>query len=181
MESRTAGSEVKETQFDRLAGRVNALAVLYRSLADAPASGGVDLGAYLSQIASSVMSAHSSEGIRLDLQVDSWPVSVNVAMPTGLVVNELLTNSLKHAFVGREGGTISLHSLVDDMGCKVIVADDGVGLPASQHWPKVGKLAALIVQSLKDNASAKVDVQTGEGAGMRVTISFEREGAGPAA
>ena len=47
------------------------------------------------------MTAHAVEGIRLDLKVDTWPVSINVAMPTGLVVNELLTNALKHAFAGR--------------------------------------------------------------------------------
>lgn len=179
MEARAVNVEAKEIQFDRLAGRVNSLAVLYRSLSDASNSDSVDLGTYLSEIASSVMRAHSSEGVRLDLKVDSWPVSVNVAMPTGLVVNELLTNSLKHAFAGREGGTISLHSLVDDMGCKVIIADDGVGLADPQQWPKPGKLGALIVQSLKDNAKAKVDVQSRRDAGTRVTISFERENAAP--
>ena len=50
-------------------------------------------------------------------------------MLTGLVVNELMTNALKHAFVGREKGIISLSSLVDEDGCRVIVSDDGRGLP----------------------------------------------------
>ena len=89
----------------------------------------LDLGVYLSQIAAAVMRSHAVEGIRLDLKVDAYPVSVNVAMPTGLVVNELLTNALKHAFVGRDGGTITLHSLADAHGCRIVVADDGVGLP----------------------------------------------------
>jgi two-component sensor histidine kinase len=179
MEARTAGVEARETQFDRLAGRVNSLAVLYRSLSDAPATDSVDLGAYLSEIASSVIRAHASEGIRLDLKVDSWPVSVNVAMPTGLVVNELLTNSLKHAFVGREGGTISLHSLVTETGCRVVVADDGIGLVPPAQWPKKGKLGAMIVQSLKQNAKAKVEVEPRPGDGLRVTISFDRKNADP--
>ena len=63
------------------------------------------------------MRSYAVEGIRLDLKVDAYPVSVNVAMPTGLVVNELLTNALKHAFTGRDRGTITLHSLVDSTGC----------------------------------------------------------------
>ena len=62
------------------------------------------------------MRSHAVEGIRLDLKVDTYPVSVNVAMPAGLVVNELLTNALKHAFVGRDGGTITLQSLADAKG-----------------------------------------------------------------
>jgi PAS domain S-box-containing protein len=102
LEARNLRGNPAKEPFDRLAGRVDALSLLYRSLSESPADDSIDLGVYLSQIASSVMQAHAVEGIRLDLKVDAWPVSVNVAMPTGLVVNELLTNSLKHAFTGRD-------------------------------------------------------------------------------
>lgn len=159
--------------FDRLAGRVEALGILYRALGDTPGEGVVDLGIYLSEIASAVMRAHAVEGIHLDLQVDTWLVSLDVAMPTGLVVNELLTNALKHAFQGREGGTISLHSTTDRSGgCKVLVADDGIGLPKGYSWPKQGKLSALIVRSLLQNASAQMDVSSAPGRGVRVEIAF---------
>jgi len=163
--------------FDRLAGRVEALALLYRSLSEEGVTDEIDLGIYLSQIAGAVMRAHAVEGIRLDLKVDTWPVSINVAMPTGLVVNELLINALKHGFADGEGGTITLHSLVDDTGCRVTVADDGAGLPEGVEWPQHGKLGALIVQSLKQNAKASLDVRSEPGKGMRVTIGFTRAAA----
>jgi two-component sensor histidine kinase len=126
-----------------------------------------------------VMRSHAVEGIRLDLKVDAYPVSVNVAMPTGLVVNELLTNALKHAFIGRDGGTITMHSLSDGSGCRIVVADDGVGLPEGVQWPKSGKLGALIVQSLRQNAKAGLEVESSPGRGMRVTIIFTRAAAAP--
>jgi two-component sensor histidine kinase len=100
-------------------------------------------------------------------------------MPAGLVVNELLTNALKHAFVGREGGTITLHSLSDGNGCRVTVADDGVGLPEGVTWPKPGKLSALIVQSLRENAKAALEVESKPGQGMCVTILFTRAASAP--
>ena len=113
------------------------------------------------------------EGIHLDLQVDTWLASVDVAMPTGLVVNELLTNTLKHAFRGRDGGSITLHSATDvDGGCRVLVADDGVGLPEGYVWPGPGKLSALIVRSLLQNADARMDVRSSPGQGMKVEITF---------
>lgn len=174
LESRTIRDDSTTARFDRLAGRIEALGLLYRSLSETADRTTIDLGIYLSEIASAVMRAHAVEGIHLDLQVDTWPVSVNVAMPAGLVVNELLTNALKHAFAERKGGTISLHSLVDDMGCRVIVADDGVGLAADTVWPKPGKLSAMIVQSLRQNAKAKLEVESAAGEGMRVTIFFAR-------
>ena len=134
----------------------------------------IDLGVYLSRVASAVLQAHAVEGIRLDLKVDVFPVSVNVAMPTGLVVNELLTNALKHAFVGRAGGTITLHSLTDADGCRITIADDGVGLPEGVVWPKRGKLGSAIVQSLRENAKAQLEIGASPGGGLRVTIVFKR-------
>jgi PAS domain S-box-containing protein len=172
-----AGSET--VPFDRLAGRIEALHLLYASLSADEHGHEVDLGGYLSQIASAIMRSHAMEGIRLDLKADAHVVSVNVALPAGLVVNELLMNALKHAFVGRDGGTITLHCLTDDKGCRVVVADDGVGFPAGVTWPKPGKLSALIVQSLRENARASLDISSAPGRGTRVTINFAKAAAAP--
>jgi PAS domain S-box-containing protein len=179
IESRNARGKIDAASFDRLAGRIEAIQLLYSTLVEHGAEGEVDLGLYVSEIATSVLRAHSVEGIRLDLKVDTWPVSVNVAMPTGLVVNELLTNALKYAFPARQGGTITVHSLADAHGCRIIVADDGIGLPPDATWPKPGKLSSLIVQSLRTNAKANIDVKSEPGKGMRVIIEFLRQDAAP--
>jgi two-component sensor histidine kinase len=181
LEARNLQEETTTQRFDRLAGRVEALALLYRSLSDEGQGESLDLGVYLSEIATSVMRAHAVEGIRLDLKIDTWPVSVNVAMPAGLVVNELMTNALKHAFPNGEGGEITLHSLVDDTGCHIVIADNGIGLPDGMDWPKRGKLSAMIVQSLKQNANAQVDVVSNPGEGVRVNLFFARDQAAPQA
>ncbi|MBA8831856.1 MULTISPECIES: sensor histidine kinase [Rhizobium] len=174
MEARNAQQNEESERFARLAGRIEALALLYRSLSDEEKGATVDLGTYVSQIAASVMAAHAVEGIRLDMKVDTWPVSVDVAMPAGLVINELLTNTLKHAFVGRDGGEITLRCVVSDTGCRITVADNGVGLPQDVTWPQPGKLSAMIVQSLKQNARAEVEVSSSPDTGMSVSLVFPR-------
>ena len=194
IEARGAEGRMDPAPFDRLAGRIEAIQILYGLLSDGgkdaatDATGDakdstIDLGIYLSDIASSILRSHAVEGIRLDLKVDSYPVSVNVAMPTGLVVNELLTNALKHAFPGigtqRQGGTITLHSLSDGEGCRITVADDGIGLPEGTAWPRPGKLSAMIVQSLRQNAGASFAVDSHPEQGVRVTIAFRRAAAAP--
>ena len=173
LEARGIADRSTREGFDRLAGRIEALGLLYRALTASEGEGVIDLGIYLSEIASAVMRAHAVEGIHLDLQVDTWLVSLNVAMPAGLVVNELLTNALKHAFRGRDGGAITLHSTTDAAGgCRVVVADDGVGLPEGYRWPRPDKLSALIVRSLLQNATAAMDVRSAPGQGVRVEITF---------
>jgi two-component sensor histidine kinase len=179
LEAKNQPGDGTAASFSKLAGRVESLALLYRSLSSEDKPDSVDLGVYLSQIASAVMATHAMEGIHLNLQVDTWPVSLDVAMPTGLVVNELMTNALKHAFVGRESGNITLKSLVDDTGCRITVSDDGIGLDPSITWPRPGKLSALIVQSLRQNASAALTIDSTPGAGMKVQIFFARAAAAP--
>jgi two-component sensor histidine kinase len=175
LEARNLQKDAIPDQFERLAGRVDALALLYRSLSEEENSETVDLGVYVSQIASAVIAAHGIEGIRLALKIDTWPVSINAAMPAGLVVNELMTNALKHAFIGRDNGEITVESIVDDTGCTVTVADNGIGLQPGMVWPKPGKLSALIVRSLEQNVKAKVVMETSPGKGVSVRLFFARE------
>ena len=158
---------------DSLAGRVEALQLLYRDLTVEGIGQAVDLGHYVSEIATAVMHTYAVDGIRLDLKVDHTPASINVAMPVGLLVNELLTNAFKYAFNGRENGTITVRCLREgEDQFRIVVADDGVGLPEGVTWPVQGKLGSLILQILRENAQCEFDIQSAAGNGTRVTITF---------
>ncbi|HEY7300417.1 MAG TPA: histidine kinase dimerization/phosphoacceptor domain -containing protein [Xanthobacteraceae bacterium] len=159
---------------DRLAGRIESLQLLYEDLSVEGLGQSIDLGHYLSQIATRVMHTYAVDGIRLDLKVDHAPVSINIAMPVGLLVNELLTNAFKHAFEGRPTGTVTVRCLHErgTRHYKVVVADDGIGLPEAVSWPSHGKLGALILQSLRENVETDFKVESDPGRGMRVTIGF---------
>jgi PAS domain S-box-containing protein len=162
-----------KVNLDRLAGRIEALQLLYKDL-DAEGLGqSIDLGHYVSQIATAVMHTYAVGGIRLDIKVDHAPASINVAMPVGLLVNELLTNAFKYAFDGRDSGTLTVRCLREaDDHYRVVVADDGVGLPEAATWPAQGKLGALILQTLRENAQTDVQIETRPGAGLRVTLGI---------
>jgi two-component sensor histidine kinase/PAS domain-containing protein len=155
---------------DRLAGRIEALQLLYQNLTVEGLGQTVDLGHYVGQIATAVMHTYAVDGIRLDLKVDHAPTSINVAMPTGLLVNELMTNAFKYAFSGRTNGIITVRTLREADGrYRVVVADDGVGLPENVTWPVQGKLGAFILQTLRENAVIDFKCES-SGDGLRVTI-----------
>ena len=121
------------------------------------------------------MNTCAIDGIRLDQKMDHAPVSVNTALSVGLVVNELLTNSFKHAFGGRGHGVISVHCLRQgEDRYRIVITDDGAGLPEGVTWPMPGKIGALIVQTLRENTKADFHVETAPGKGVRVTMSVNR-------
>lgn len=169
IEGRNVG-DVEKARFNSMAARIEALGILYHSLSNAPAPREIDLGSYLSQLASAVLRSHAEDGIQLNLQVENCPTTINVAMPVGLVVNEAMTNALKHAFKDRNEGTITLHCLRHDDGYAIEITDDGIGLAEGETWPQAGKISALIVQSLHENTDAQVVVRSRPGAGT--SISF---------
>lgn len=158
---------------DRLAGRIEALQLLYKDLASENLGQAIDLGHYVSEIASAVMHTYAVDGIRLDLKVDYAPASINIAMPVGLLVNELMTNAFKHAFSAGEGGTLTIRCLHESGDTyRIVVADDGVGLPAGASWPVPGKLGALILQTLRENVKTDFRVESNDGKGLRMTINI---------
>ncbi len=162
-----------KVNLDRLAGRIEALQLLYKDLSTEGLGQAVDLGHYVSEIASAVMHTYAVDGIRLDLKVDHAPASINIAMPVGLLVNELMTNAFKYAFTGRKGGTITVRCLHEDGDVyRIVVADDGSGLPEDTSWPVPGKLGALILQSLRENVKTDFSFETCRGKGLRVTMAF---------
>jgi PAS domain S-box-containing protein len=170
LEARNA-REGKTPNFERIASRIQALSALYEALSADEKGQRVDLGEYLSQIASAAMRSHAKEGVTLDLKVESCIVSINIAMPTGLVVNEVMTNAFKYAFAARERGTITLRCLREGERCSILIGDDGVGLPPGSSWPPPDKISTLIVQSLRENARTKIEVRSKFDEGTIVTFA----------
>jgi PAS domain S-box-containing protein len=172
LEARNKGRDA-EINLPALAGRIESLQLLYQALSPNGWGDDVDLGHYLNQIAAAVMNSYATDGIRLDIKVDHTPIPINVAVSLGLVVNELLTNSFKYAFVDRGQGTITIECLRhDEDRYRIVVGDDGVGLPPGLVWPVPGKIGALIVQTLRENTQAEFNIETAPGMGVRATISF---------
>lgn len=173
LEARSA-AEGESVALGRLASRIDALTVLYRTLSAENAEADIDLGQYLAEIAQAVMDASAMPGIALDVQIGYCPMSINIAMPAGLLVNEMLTNALKYAFVGRNTGQIRLVCKLEGGHVTVVVADDGVGLDEGQQWPSPRKLGALILQTLKENApNVKFNAESVRGQGSWFTLVFD--------
>jgi two-component sensor histidine kinase len=173
LEARSA-AEGESVALARLASRIDALTVLYRTLSAENAAAEIDLGQYLSDIATSVMDVNAMPGVELDIEAGFCPLSINIAMPAGLLINEMLTNALKYAFVGRSGGQLKLICKQESGRVTVVVSDDGVGLGEHQEWPSPRKLGALILQTLKENArNVAFRAESIRGQGTWFTLIFD--------
>ncbi|TFL19721.1 PAS domain-containing protein [Jannaschia formosa] len=162
--------------YDLLSRRINALSLLYDEFsrppqAQAPRYDVVSAGGYVSRVASTVGALDGRRDIRISIDVDPVYMRSEPAAQLGLITSEILSNTLQHAFVGREEGMISV-SLKQGGGDRVrlSVSDDGIGM--SEDWPKTGNLGARIVSGLVRQLGAELKVASGSG-GSVVLLDFD--------
>ena len=169
LQSRRAQSPETQDALRVVRQRVDALRLLHDKLYLAGDVDRVDLGAYLADVAGTLLRFHAEadRGIRLVLELRRMIVVPEQAAPLGLIVNEFITNSLKYAFPGA-AGAIGLR-LEPARGGEVRVTlwDDGVGLPADRSRGTGMRL----VEGLARQLSARTDWAAG-GGGTRLTLLF---------
>ncbi|MGC9516154.1 MAG: sensor histidine kinase [Methanomicrobiales archaeon] len=95
--------------------------------------------------------------------MDDLQINLDTAIPCGLIINELVTNSLKYAFPNQEEGKISVYFNSDGDEHVLKVGDDGVGLPEDLDLDKTDTLGFQLVNSLLDQLDGKLEMETNKG------------------
>ncbi|MEH6755774.1 MAG: PAS domain-containing protein [Alphaproteobacteria bacterium] len=133
MEGRNLSGDEGKGAFVRMRNRIEAIGTLYRTLSRTAAVDSVKANGYLSAIIRDAVSAMevSPGAIGLDLSIDDILLSTRIAVPLGLITNELATNSLKYAYQGRDNGTLGLQLVSDKDGIELTIWDDGPGIDES--------------------------------------------------
>lgn len=154
--------------------RIRSMALLHEALYRSGVFAAVDLGAYLTQLATQAFRAQTvmPGAIRLQLALDSVSIGMDQATPCGLLVNELISNCLKHAFVdGRNGEVrVELHRTGPPGQLQLTVADTGVGLPTDFATLSQQSLGLQLVSDLARQLGGTLTIC--QEAGTRFTISF---------
>jgi len=155
-------------------GRIRSMALLHETLYRSADFARVDMAEYLRQLASQLHRAQNTRPGDVRLQFDLDPVTLEAeqAIPCGLIVNELLTNSLKHAFPDGLAGEIriALHTLADGR-VRLEVGDTGAGLPADLDERKQRSLGLQLVSDLVRQLQGTLEMGA-PGTGTRFIITL---------
>ena len=112
-----------------LQARIDAVAALYGNLSKAHSIDTVDARDYLSALVEDIVTASGREAqVTLEINIDRVALSTRIAVPLGLIVNEVVTNSMKYAFEGRDGGVLGLRLDRAGPGLEIAIWDDGGGI-----------------------------------------------------
>jgi PAS domain S-box-containing protein len=139
LQCRTVADQSAREALDDTAQRVRAMALVHEHLYEAANLSDVSLPRYVSALLQQIVSGHGRGGaIRMRADVGELAIGPDAAVPLGLLLTELVVNALKHAFIGRDSGLVTVSVQPQDGGVRVAVSDDGRGLPAdaAEHVPR---------------------------------------------
>lgn len=144
--------------------RVDAISELYDMLHSAGSMNDVDLDSYLSRILG-LLARESRIGASADLAAGR--VATSEAVPIGLIVTELMTNAIKHAFPMGRYGTVELRAARGPEGLAIGFRDDGVGLPEGVDPASSRSIGLTIIRTLVDQLDGRFEVSASGGTSWR--------------
>ena len=155
--------QVKDEQtmelFNECVNRVSAMALVHEQTYLSKDLANIDVSSYLQALIRDLVHAYAV-GIRLHLDVDIRvrTLGVDTLVPLGLLINEVISNSFKHAFKGRTHGTITVHlSGSETEGLELRIGDDGIGLPERDSWREPKSLGMELIHTLAGQLDLALD------------------------
>ena len=152
---------------DDMKDRIQTIALVHQKLYLSQNLSSVDLKDYISDLANLLINSHidDSEKISLILDLESINVDLDTAIPCGLIINELISNSLKYAFPGNRKGTIKVSlKKPDEELIDLIVSDDGIGIPDGDDYLNKNTLGIELLRSIvEDQLMGTINLTTNKG------------------
>ncbi|MFN2218978.1 MAG: histidine kinase dimerization/phosphoacceptor domain -containing protein [Anaerolineae bacterium] len=184
LQSRQIEDKEALKMFEESQHRVRSMALVHERLYQTRDLASVDLTDYLQRLASYLLRSYrgTSPSIRLNVNAEPIALGIDLAVPCGLIVNELVSNSLKHAFSDGQEGEITIDLGIDPEGrYRLVVGDNGLGLPDDLDFRNTESLGLRLVSTLVDQLEGTIELDRSNG--TRFTFSFreaEHESRDPA-
>jgi PAS domain S-box-containing protein len=161
--------------FKESQNRVRSMALIHEKLYQSKDIARIDFAEYIRNLAGNLIRSYGSSPAMVKLVIDADHISLGVdtAIPCGLIINELVTNSLKYAFPdGRRGEIcVALKHENGDGLYRLVVTDNGVGLPPAIEPRKTSTLGLQLVTTLVDQLNGTIEIKRGDGTEFIITFS----------
>jgi PAS domain S-box-containing protein len=154
--------------------RVQAISLIHEMLYQSRDYANVPFSEYARKLAANVFGVIGvAPGcVSLDLAIDDIALGVNKAIPCGLILNELITNALKHGFPNGRRGTVRVALCrVGEGKLQLSVQDDGVGIPAGLDIRQTESLGMHLICTLAEQLGAELEIARDNGTSMKVTFA----------
>lgn len=166
--------EVQHTFLDSQ-HRIRSMALIHEKLYRSENLAQIDFADYIRDLAAYLWQAHraTERGIGLNVRTEDILIKIDTAVPCGLILNELVSNALKHAFPQDRTGQIDIELKRENQSLCLAVSDNGVGLAPNFELNQTGSLGLQLVSTLVSQLNGTLEQSSNHGTHYRITFSIE--------
>ncbi len=166
-----ASEMFRETQ-----NRIRSMALVHAQLYQSNNLAMIDFGKYIQSLVNNLLYMYgvNSDAVQLDVNVNNFSLDIDTAVACGLIINELVSNSLKYAFPKSKKGQICIILHKDDLQGNLytlVVGDNGVGFPRNLDFRNTESLGLQLVMDLVEQIGGKIELDRGSGTVFKITFS----------
>ncbi len=175
MQARNVGDETVLSVLRESQNRVRAMAAVHSMLYKSNNFAEINFGVYIQDMAKQLFSSYNinPEVISLSISVENVLLSIETAIPCGLIINELISNALKHAFPDNKTGEIKIELSQGNSEIRIIFEDNGVGFPENVDFKKADTLGLDLINLLVEQLEGTIELH--RNGGTRYMIMLKRE------
>jgi PAS domain S-box-containing protein len=164
-------------RFKESQDRVKAMALIHERLYQSGDLAKIDFSGYVRSLTGHLTRSYriNANAVRLNLEVESVPMNLDIAIPCGLIINELVSNAFKYAFPNGDSGEITVRFAEEDARTlKLVVQDTGIGFPEGGDPEESDSLGLKLVRSLTEQLGGVLNYRTQNGFICQITIPHTR-------
>ena len=157
--------------FEESQKRVETMSLIHEKLYRSQDLARIDFREYVDGLVENLLTLNAGKSKLIEMNMDIKGVVLDIinSIPCGLIINELVSNSLRHAFPNGKKGRIDIHMNVDKQGMvSLSVSDNGTGFPENVDFRNTQSLGMQLVSSLVNQLSGKIDLDRNEGTCFRI-------------
>jgi len=153
--------------------RIQSIALIHKTLYQSENFSKVPFQSYLTELVQAIQDTYRNAQLKIDtiIKANAIELSINTAIPLSLIINEIVTNCFKHAFIGRNSGTITISLSKEDTKYKLMIHDNGNGLPADFNPKMLHSIGFDLIQGLSRQLEGTFDWKNENG--TTITIIFK--------
>jgi PAS domain S-box-containing protein len=174
MQAREIDSEEFVEPFRDSVARIRTMAMIHEKLYQSDSLDEIDMDEYLRDLISYLRRSQGHENIELVMELDPVSLSVGQSISLGMIVNELVSNAFQHAFEDDESGTITVSFEAEDGTARLMVRDNGKGLPPDVDLESASSVGMKVVRSIVNyDLDGGMTIEGEDGVCVTVEIPLE--------
>jgi two-component sensor histidine kinase len=158
--------------FEECQNRILSMAMIHEKLYKSKDLANINVDNYIRTLAEGLIRSYSTDTpVNLKVECSVEKIGIDTLMPLGLILNELISNSLKYAFTGRNDGKIIIRIYKKGTGrLEMLVSDNGAGLPADFSWENQNTLGVELVKTLTGQINGTIEITKNPGTAFKITF-----------